>query len=76
MSLLGFVAMSYSDYYIPFFVPLIHIAVSRDDLFERIASIYDRSKMTLFDDLSQTDKIFSARPRHSTVYREVLSALR
>ena len=74
--LLGFVAVSNSYYYVPFFVPLIHISVSLDDLFQRIAFIYDRSKMALFDYLSQSNKIFGARPRHSTVYRDVLSALR
>ena len=68
--------MSHSYYYIPLFVPFIHISVSLDDLFQRIASVYDRSKMALFDYLFHSDKIFGARPRHSTVYRGVLTALR
>ena len=65
--LLGFVATSHSYYYIPLFVPLIHISVSLDDLFQRIAPIYDRSKMALFNYLSQSDKIFSARPWHAAI---------
>jgi hypothetical protein len=76
MPLLGFAAMSHSYYYIPFFVPFIHISVSLDDLFQRIAAIYDRSKMALFNYLFHSDKVFGARPRHAAVHRGVLSALR
>jgi hypothetical protein len=41
--------------------------VSLDDLFQRIASVYDRFKMALVDYLFHSDKIFGARPWHSTV---------
>ena len=76
MSLLGCVAMFYSYYYIPLFVPFIHISVSLGDLFQRITSIYDRSEMALFDYLFHSDKVFSVWPRHATVHRDVLAARR
>ena len=68
--------MAHSYYYIPLFVPFIHIPVSLYDLVQRIASVYDRSKMALFDYLFQSDKVLGARSRHPTVYGEVLTALR
>src|SRR5205085_11098318 len=64
---LGFVAMCHSYYHVPFFVPFIHISVSLDNLFQRIASVYDCSKMALFDYLFHSDKTFGARPWHSTI---------
>ena len=41
-ALLGFVVMFHSDDYISLFVSFINIPVSLNNLFQRIASIYDR----------------------------------
>jgi len=41
-ALSGFVIMFHSYDYIPLFVPFFDISVSLDNLFQRIASIYDR----------------------------------
>jgi len=41
-ALLGIVNMFHSDDYIPLFVSFFDIPVSLDNLFQRIASIYDR----------------------------------
>ncbi len=47
--MLSFITMCHSYHYIPPFVPFIDVPVSLYNLFQRVASIYDGSKMSLFD---------------------------
>jgi hypothetical protein len=48
-ALSGFVAMLHLNDYVSLFVPLLDIPVRLDDLFQRIASIYDRFDLPCFN---------------------------
>ena len=51
--LLGFVVMLYSDDDIALFVSLVDVPVSLDNLFQRIASVYDRFYLSRFNQLCE-----------------------
>ena len=50
--------MFHRDDHISLFMPLLDIAVRLGDLFQRIASIYDRFYLPCFNQLCEEDKIF------------------
>ena len=51
--------MFQSNYYVSLFVSFFDIPVSLGHLFQRIASIDDRSDLSRFDELFEVDQIFN-----------------
>ena len=63
-ALLGFAVVSHSDDYISLFVPCFDIPVSLDNLFQRIASIYDRFDLPRLNKLFEENQMFSLPKRY------------
>ena len=56
---LGIIVMFYSYNYVPLFVPCFDIPVSLNNLFQRIASVYNRFQLSRFNKLLKENQIFS-----------------